>query len=64
MNFKDLRKRKFEYAKDFAAAIGVERSRVSKWETGYSAPSRKLWSLIANTLDCSVDDILNCFREK
>lgn len=64
MTFKELRKRKFEKAKDLAKVIGVEESREIKWETGASAPRLSLIPTIAAALDCTVEELLNCFNKE
>ena len=63
MTIKELRKTKYEQAKDFAKAIGVSASRVSKWESGVSAPKLKDIDRIAEALGCSVEELMSCFKK-
>ena len=42
----------------FSNLLGVERSTISKWETGKSLPRAELLPKIAQILNCSVDELL------
>ena len=44
---------------DLADAMGVSRQSVSKWETGEANPEIGKLTLLANTLNCSVDWLLS-----
>lgn len=41
----------------FAAAIGIDRSTVAKWETGKAYPRADMLPAIAEALSCSIDDL-------
>lgn len=43
---------------DVAEALGVERSTVSMWEIGQSAPRAAMLPALAALLHCSIDDLL------
>ena len=54
----ERRKEKNLKQEDVAKILGVDRSTVSKWETGEFLPSSKLLIAMAAILDCTSDDIL------
>ena len=61
-NLKKARKNK-NYTQDkLAKLLGVSRSTVAMWESGSSQPDNRLLSVLADTLDVSVDYLLG--REK
>ncbi len=64
MSLKELMAKNNLTQGQLAMKVSVSQQAVSQWEKGRSVPRRKLWSRLAVALDCSVDDILNCFREK
>lgn len=43
---------------DLARIVGVERSTVSKWETGEAKPRADMLVKLAKALNCKVDDFL------
>ncbi len=43
---------------NLAKSIGVERSTVSKWETGKSNPRAEMLPKLADLLKCTVDDLV------
>ena len=43
---------------NLAKLIGVERSTVSKWETGKSNPRVEMLPKLADMLKCTVDDLV------
>ena len=43
---------------DFALSLKVDRSTVSKWETGRAMPRAELLPKIAGVLCCTVDELL------
>lgn len=55
--FEELRVRAGLTQRVAAEKIGVERSTVSKWETGQAMPRGKLLLLVAKTYNCSIDDL-------
>lgn len=48
---------------DFAVALGIERSTVSKWETGKAYPRAELLPKLAQILNCTVDELLQGDKE-
>lgn len=40
-----------------AEKIGVDRSAIAKWESGYAYPSADKLPIIAAALNCSIDDL-------
>ena len=55
---KTQRHKKGMNQKDLAAAIGVDRSTITKWENGTSYPRAWMLPKIADVLGCTVDDLL------
>ena len=49
---------------EFSNLLGVERSTISKWETGKSLPRAELLPKIAQILNCSVDELLRGDRNE
>ncbi len=47
-----------------ANELGIDRSTVTKWETGESMPRAELLPKIAKVLNCTVDELLNSNRRK
>jgi len=43
---------------DVATVLGVDRTTVSKWETGINLPRSDLLPKIATLYDCTVDELL------
>lgn len=43
---------------ELAAMVDVDRSTITKWETGASHPRVELLPKIASVLNCTVDDLL------
>lgn len=62
MTFQELRKRKYRTAQDLADKLGVPMQRVSKWETGDSAPKVKDLRAVAKALGVSVNTLIECFE--
>lgn len=46
-----------------AAKIGITQQLVSKWVTGGCQPQIDMLPKLAEALNCSVEDIVNCFKE-
>lgn len=62
MKLKILRIQKgFIRQQDFAAAIGVKQSTLSMWENGHSKPEIETIKKLAEVLEVSVAEILECF---
>lgn len=57
MNIKSLRIAAGMTQEQFAAELSIERSTVSKWETGEAKPRTDTLLRIAMLLGCSVDDL-------
>ena len=57
-NLKELRKAKGLTQEEFAAKLHVVRQKVSKWETGLSAPDAETLLLISDVLEVPVDVLL------
>lgn len=57
MTIKELRLSAGLTQKQLAEQLSVERSTVSKWETGEASPRAEVIPQIAKTLHCSVDDL-------
>lgn len=54
---RELRKLRGLSQEELARIVGVERSTVSKWETGEAKPRADLFVKLAKTLHCKVDDL-------
>ena len=48
----------FSTQEHFAAALGLPRSTIAKWEAGLSVPSIKNLPHLAKMLNCTVDELL------
>lgn len=47
-----------------AKKLGVTQQLVSKWVTGGCQPQIEMLPKLAEALNCSVEEIVNCFKEK
>ena len=61
VKFVDLRK-KVGTQEEFAKAVGVDQTTVSKWETGRSKPRVGELSKIAKVCGITVDELLKSFE--
>ncbi|MDQ0204956.1 helix-turn-helix transcriptional regulator [Pectinatus haikarae] len=50
--------------KQLADKIGVDRTTVGKWELGISIPRVEKLLMLAKILNCSIEDIYSCQRQK
>ncbi len=57
MNIRDLRESAGLTQGELAAELGVDRSAVTKWETGEAMPRASLLPKLAEVLHCSIDDL-------
>lgn len=64
MNLVVLRKKARLTQTELAQQIAVKQNTISMWETGHSEPDIKTIYKLAKELNCSTDDILNCFNKK
>ena len=66
ISLKRQRKQKGLSQEDVARHLGVSKSTVSNWETGYSAPNQDVLVRLADFLDISADELLGrvSVREK
>ena len=58
MNFKQMREKAKLTQQAVADALGVDRSTVSKWESGASVPKTSKLYKIAILYGCKVDDLM------
>lgn len=58
-NLVQLRKMKSMTQEDIAEKVGVSRQAVAKWESGESVPDLEKSSLLAKTLNVSLDELVN-----
>lgn len=63
MLIKDLRTAKGMPQREFAAALGVDRTTIAKWETGAALPRADMLPKIAKLLGCSVGDLFGEGKE-
>lgn len=54
---KYFRKRKGLIQRELASALGVEQSTVAGWELGTRTPSTAMLEKLADTLNCSIDEL-------
>ena len=64
MKLKELRRQKgFDKQLEFAKALGVSQTVVSKWEQGVARPKLDTIKKLAEILQVSVEEIVACFQE-
>lgn len=59
MRLKELRNRKCLTQNEIAISIGVSQNTVSQWENGDRLPRVDKLLLLAEILECSIDDLLD-----
>ena len=64
MEFKQLLKEKNMSQVNIAKCIGKTQSLVSQWVNGVCTPQPSDIFKLAEALNCSVEEIVNCFKEK
>jgi transcriptional regulator with XRE-family HTH domain len=57
--FADLRKKAKLNQEDIAAALGVDRSTVAKWETGVAFPRGDKLPAVAKAYRCEIKDLFD-----
>lgn len=62
--FKKAREQKGMKQEELAREVGVERSTVTKWETGTSFPRATLLPKLAEVLGCTIDELLRTEPKK
>ena len=62
MNFKNLREKSQKSQQLLAEEIGVKRTTLTMWENGKSNPPLNKIPLLANALNVSELEILQCFQ--
>lgn len=63
MLIKDLRTAKGMQQREFAAALGVDRTTIAKWETGAALPRADMLPKIAKLLGCTISDLFEERKE-
>ena len=63
MLIKDLRTAKGMPQREFAAALGVDRTTTAKWETGAALPRADMLPKIAKLLGCTISDLFEERKE-
>ncbi len=63
MLIKDLRTAKGMPQREFAAALGVDRTTIAKWETGAALPRADMLPKIAKLLGCTISDLFEERKE-
>lgn len=58
MNLKKLRQKALLTQNELSRLIGVSQSEISQWESGKRYPRAALLPRIADTLGCTVDELL------
>lgn len=59
LNIKELRKKQDITQKELAEKLGIERSKISQWETGYCLPKVTELPKIAKALNCNISDFFD-----
>ena len=57
MNIKEMRTNKGLSQREFGSKLGVDRSTVTKWETGKASPRADMLPRIAKLFGCTVGDL-------
>lgn len=63
MTIREIREKQGLTQEELAARVGVERSSISKYESGDRAPSLLVLRRLAETLHCTVDELLHAFSD-
>ncbi len=58
MSIQKIRQRMGLRQEDLAQKINVDRTTVTKWETGIASPRASMLLQLADLLNCTVDDLL------
>ncbi len=58
LSFKSAREKSGKTQHDLATELGVDQSTVSLWEVGKTLPRAKLLPRLADTLGCTIDELL------
>ena len=58
MQFTLMREARKLRQEDVAEALGIDRSAVSKWETGKALPRAEMLFKLADLYNCTIDDLL------
>ncbi len=56
-NLKEVREKANLTQEQLANLINVDRSTITKWETGKASPRSDKLSMLAKVLDCRIDDL-------
>lgn len=56
-NLKEVREKANLTQEQLANLINVDRSTITKWETGEASPRSDKLSMLAKVLDCRIDDL-------
>lgn len=57
LRIKEIRKEKGLSQTDLASSVGVNQTAVSQWERGVTMPALDKAALLAETLDCTIDEL-------
>jgi len=57
MKIKEIREKVKITQHDLAEKLGIDRSTVSKWESGVALPRAEQLPALATVLQCSIDDL-------
>lgn len=63
MTFQELRKTRYSTAKAFSKVAHIPLARIQKWENGASALKVKDLRKVAQALEVSVEELLECFEK-
>ena len=63
MDMSLMRKEKGMKQRDVAKILGVDRTTVSKWETGENCPHSKIFPKLAETYGCTTDELFELLKK-
>lgn len=63
MTFKELLKKRGMTQEQLAKRLKVTQSTVSQWCKSITAPQRRIWKRVAQALEVSVEELLECFEK-
>ncbi len=57
-NIRIMRERSGKTQEEVASALNLDRSTVAKWESSHSNPRFEILTKLADTLGCTLDDLI------
>ena len=63
MTLSEMRKNKELTQEDLANLLEIDRSNISKWETGDAFPNPQNLQNLAEIFNCSIDDVFKAIKQ-